>query len=233
MATTTASRYDRLTRDELYELAQERELPERSTMSRDELQASLELDDLGPDAVDMLLDHHQEIRRLFDEFGSLSARPSKRKERVVAELITLLVKHAEVEEQVFYPAVRHEVAGQQDAIDESMEEHHAAELLVQELDGMASDTTRYDMKVHVLEEYMRHHLEEEEQDLFPDVAAQLSEQRRREIGRGMVAAWQVAPTRPHPASPQSPPANVVLGLPTAAWDLVVSAVRRLRHRLRR
>lgn len=233
MATTTASRYDRLTRDELYELAQERELPERSTMSRDELQASLELDDLGPDAVDMLLDHHREIRRLFDEFGSLSARPSKRKERVVAELITLLVKHAEVEEQVFYPAVRHEVAGQQDTIDESMEEHHAAELLVQELDGMASDTTRYDMKVHVLEEYMRHHLEEEEQDLFPDVAAQLSEQRRREIGRGMVAAWQVAPTRPHPASPQSPPANVVLGLPTAAWDLVVSAVRRLRHRLGR
>ena len=231
MATATATRYDDMTRDELYEIAQQRELADRSTMSRDELQAALELEDTGPNAVDMLLGHHQEIRRLFEEIASMSDRPSKKKERLVGELITLLAKHAEVEEQVFYPAVRNEVPGQQDDVDESLEEHHAAEFLLRELDGMSSDATRYDMKVHVLEEYMLHHLEEEEEDLFPDVREALSEDRLREIGAGMVAAWDVAPTRPHPRSPQTPPGNILMGLPTAVLDLAVSVTRVLRRRL--
>ncbi len=233
MATPTATRYDDMTRDELYELAQERDVPDRSTMNRDELQAALELHDRGPNAIDMLLGHHDEIRRLFTEFEGLSSRPSKRKEDLVAELITLLAKHAEVEEQVFYPAVRNEVDGQTDEVDESLEEHHAAEFQLHELDGLPSDTPRYDMKVHVLKENMLHHLEEEEEDLFPDVREALSEERLREIGAGMVEVWEVAPLRPHPSSPQSPPANVLLSLPTAAWDLAVSLTRVLRRRLLR
>ena len=233
MAPSTATRYDDMTRDELYELAQERDVPERSTMNRDELQAALELEDLGPNAVDMLLGHHDEIRRLFEEFEGLSNRPSKRKEDLVAELVTLLVKHAEVEEQVFYPAIRNEVAGQQDEVDESLEEHHAAEFLLAELDGMSSDHTRYDMKVHVLKENMLHHLEEEEEDLFPEVREALSERRLREIGAGMVSTWEVAPVRPHPLSPQTPPGNTLLGLPAAVWDLAVSLTRVLRRRVLR
>lgn len=233
MASTTARRYDDMTRDELYELAQERDLPDRSTMTRDELQAALEREDTGPNAVDMLLGHHQEIRRLFERFEGMSNRPSKKKEALVAELITLLAKHAEVEEQVFYPAVRNEVSGQEDDVDESLEEHHAAEFLLRELDGLTSDATRYDMKVHVLAEYMLHHLEEEEEDLFPAVREQLSEDRLREIGAGMVKVWDVAPSRPHPRSPQSPPANVLMGIPTAAVDLAVSLTRVLRRRILR
>lgn len=232
-ATTTATRYDDMTRDELYELAQQRDVPERSSMNRDELQAALELHDLGPNAVDMLLGHHDEIRRLFTEFEELSDRPSKRKEDLVAELVTLLVKHSEVEEQVFYPAVHEGVPGQQDEVDESLEEHHAAEFLLAELDGMSSDHTRYDMKVHVLAEIVTHHLEEEEEDLFPAVREALSEERLREIGGGMVAAWDVSPIRPHPLSPQTPPANVLMGIPATVWDLSVSLGRMLRRRLLR
>jgi hemerythrin superfamily protein len=231
MSTTTRGHYDDLTRDELYELAQERDLPDRSTMDRDQLQAALELDDVGPNAVDMLLGHHREVRRLFEAIEELSDRPSKRKEELVAELVVLLSKHAEVEEQVFYPAVREEVGGQQDEIDESMEEHHAADLLLSELDGMPSDATRYDMKVHVLAEHMLHHLEEEEEDLFPTVREALPERRLREIGAGMVAVWEVAPPRPHPSAPQTPPGNVLLALPTAVWDLAVSVTRVVRRRV--
>ena len=230
----TATRYDDMTRDELYELAQERDVPDRSTMNRDELQAALELHDRGPNAIDMLLGHHDEIRRLFTEFEGLSSRPSKRKEDLVAELITLLVKHAEVEEQVFYPAVRNEVAGQADEVDESLEEHHAAEFLLAELDGMSSDTRRYDMKVHVLKENMLHHLEEEEEDLFPDVREALSEERLREIGggHGRGLGGRAAAAAPV-LSPQSPPANVLLSLRHGAWDLAVSLTRVLRRRLLR
>lgn len=231
MATTTTRPYDEMSKDELYELAQERDIPERSSMTRDELQAALETHDLGPNAVDMLLGHHDEIRRLFEEIDGLSSRASKRKEDLVAELVTLLAKHAEVEEQVFYPAVQQEVEGQQDEVDESLEEHHAAEFILHELDGLSSDSTRYDMKVHVLQEYMLHHLEEEEEDLFPAVREALSEERLRELGAGMVAMWDVAPTRPHPRSPQTPPGNVLMGVPTAVADVVVSLGRIARRRI--
>lgn len=231
MATTTAARYDDMTRDELYALAQDRDVPERSTMNREQLQAALEMHDRGPNAIDMLLGQHEEIRRLFSEFESLSSRPSRKKEDLVAQLVTLLVKHSEIEEQVFYPAVHEEVEGQQDEVDESLEEHHAAEFLLAELDGMSSEHTRYDMKVHVLKELVIHHLEEEETDLFPNVRAALSEERLREIGGGMTASWEVSPTRPHPMSPQTPPGNVLLGLPTTAWDLAVSFTRIVRRRL--
>lgn len=231
--TTTPSRYDDMTREELYELAQERDVADRSSMSRDQLQEALELTDVGPNAIDLLLGHHARIRELFEEIGGMSSRPSKRKEELVGELVTTLVKHAEVEEQVFYPAVRDEVDGQTDEVDESMEEHHLAEYALRELDGMPSDATRYDMKVHVLEENMLHHLEEEEEDLFVAVREALPERRLREIGAGIEAQWRVAPMTPRPHSPGTPPANVLLSVPAAAVDTVRAVVRMATRRLRR
>lgn len=233
MATTTRRRYDDMTRDELYALAQERDIDDRSTMNRDELQAALELDDTGPNAIDLLLGQHEKIRSLFEQIDGMSRRPSRKKEQLVGELITILSKHGEIEEQVFYPAVQNEVDGQSDEVDESMEEHHAAKFLLRELEGLSSDAPRYDMKVHVLKEHLLHHLEEEEEDMFPVVREALSDERLREIGDGMRKVWDVAPSRPHPAAPQTPPANVLMGLPTAVWDLAVSTVRLVSRRVLR
>lgn len=223
--TTTDTPYRDQTREQLYELAQERDIDGRSQMSKDELVAALTRSDQGPDAVDLLRRQHDAFRELFDEFRGLSARASQRKATLVRELITLLVKHSEIEEQVFYPAVRNEVPDVADDIDEDLEEHHAAELLLAELDHMTPDAERYDAKVTVLIEHMTHHLEEEEQDLFPKVRAGLDEQRRRDLGRAMLRMWEVAPTRPHPLSPSRPPANVLAGLPATVWDLTVGALR--------
>lgn len=231
--TTTRHRYDDMTREELYELAQERDIPARSSMNRDELRAALETHDIGPHAIDMLLRQHDQIRDLFAQFEGMSGRPSKKKEELVGELVTILSKHAEIEEMVFYPAVGNEVAGQKEEVDESLEEHHGADLLMRELEGMPSDATRYDTKVHVLMENVMHHLEEEESDLFPAVREALSEERLREIGAGMQEAWQVAPSRPHPRTPQTPPGNVLLGVPTAAWDLTVNIARMAQRTLLR
>ncbi len=69
--------------------------------------------------------------------------------------------------------------------------------------------------------------------MFPAVREALSEERLREIGSGMVRVWDVAPSRPHPAAPQTPPANVLMGLPTAAWDLAVSTLRLVGRRVLR
>jgi hemerythrin superfamily protein len=232
-ATTTGQDYEQLTKDELYELAQERDIDGRSQMDRDELVRALELGDTGPDAVELLRSQHDRFRELFAAFDGMSARPSQKKQDLVRTLITELVKHAEVEEQVFYPAVREEVDGIAEEVDEDLEEHHAAELLMDELDAMPADAERYDAKVRVLAENVGRHMEEEEEDLFPKVRSQLSEERRRELGKAMEQLWKVAPSRPHPASPDQPPANTVAGLPAAAIDLGVNVLRYARERLER
>lgn len=225
MATTTRTTYDQMSKDELYELAQERDIDGRSQMGKDELVTALELADRGPDAVTLLTTQHDRFRELFDEFEGLSGRPSQRKHDLVREMITELVKHAEIEEQVFYPAVREEVDGADDDVEEDLEEHHVAELLLAELDHLSPDADRYDAKVTVLIENVRHHMEEEEEELFPKVREQLSEERRRELGAAMEKMWPKAPTRPHPASPDTPPANVLAGIPATVLDLTVGLFR--------
>jgi hemerythrin superfamily protein len=223
--TDAGTAYEDRTREELYELAQEREIDGRADMSKEELVDALRLDDLGPDALALLQRQHDEIRSRFEEFDGLSSRASKKKDELVKSIITDLVKHAEIEEQVFYPAVRDELDGLGDELDEDLEEHHAAELLLSELDGVSSDAPRFDAKVKVLQENVLHHMEEEESDLFPKVREGLDERRRRELGGAMVELWKVAPTRPHPRTPDTPPGNLIAGVQGAATDVAVETAR--------
>ena len=233
MATRTAPRYEDMNREELYDLAQERDIEGRSGLSKGELVEALRLSDEGPDAVELLTEQHDAIRALFDEYQQLSSQPSKRKDELAAQLVTHLVKHAEVEELVFYPAVRAEVGDLGEEIDEDLEEHHAAELLLWEIDKVTSSDERFDAKVTVLRELVVHHLEEEEQDLFPRVREALDEQRRRQLGAAMVRAHKIAPSRPHPLTPDEPPANLLAGIVGFGQDAIVGLLRAAKRTLLR
>jgi uncharacterized protein (TIGR02271 family) len=188
--------YRQLTRQELYGLAQERGIEGRSRLTKDELVEALELDDVGPDAITVLLEQHDEIRQLFGRFGELSPRPSKKKQRLVHDMVTHLLRHARIEEQLFYPFVRNELPDIAGEVDEDLEEHHVAELLLSELAAMAPAATRYDAKVAVLIQTMSAHLDDEEEQLFPRVREEVSELSRRELGVAMAEAWLTVPTRP-------------------------------------
>lgn len=233
MATRTDTNYDEMTKDELYEEAKERNLDGRSQMTRDELAEALRLDDRAPEAIALIERQHEQIRDLMDQFAELSDRPSKKKDELVAELVTVLTKHARMEELVFYPAVMQEVPGLRPEIEEGIEEHHLTDLALKELSGLSSDAERFDMKVHVLIEAMRHHLTEEEQDLLPKVERGMDGKRRRELGEAMEKAWRSAPLLPHPSAPQTPPANVVASIATTVLDTVRTGVRLAVRRLRR
>ena len=230
MATTTSTRYEDHTKEELDELARERDVEGRSTMSKDGLVAALQLHDLGPDALDLLTDQHDRIRELFEALDRRAPGASQVKIDEVRELLSTLVKHAEIEETVFYPAVRAALS-EDDLVDESLEEHHAAEVLLFELERSPAGAERYDAKITVLSELVLHHIEEEETELFPKVREAIDGERRRDLGRQMERAWHLAPSRPHPASPDTPPGNRLLALPAAGLDLVVGVLKAGKRRV--
>ncbi len=177
------------------------------------------------DAITLLKADHRAVQKLFKQFEKSGDRAVVTKRNIVKDIVKELSIHAAIEEQVFYPSVRNEVDGAEREVLESLEEHHVAKWLLSEIDGMSPDDERFDAKVTVLIEAVRHHVEEEETVLFPEVRAALGRKRLGEIGEVLAKAKAVAPTRPHPRSPDSPPANIVSGVVSGAVDRLRSTVK--------
>ena len=147
------------------------------------------------DAITLLKSDHKAVAKLFREYKS--ARPARRS-KIVARVIEELSIHAAIEEQVFYPAVREEVPDLEDDILESFEEHHVLKWTLAELSAIGPDDERYDAKVTVMMEQVRHHVEEEEGDWFPKVRTALSRTRLSELGAELETAKKRAPHTPEP-----------------------------------
>lgn len=181
-------------------------------------------------ALTLLKQDHQNVDALFSRFEELAkGNGTKAKADVVHKIITQLSIHAEIEEQVFYPAVRAALADKEidPTIFEALEEHHAVKVLLSEIEKLAPAHERYDAKVTVMIENVRHHVEEEENELFPKVREAMTVQQLEEMGEAMEQAKKTAPTRPHPLAPDQPPANVLLGLPVAMLDRAVTTGKEL------
>ena len=132
--------------------------------------------------------------------------------------------HAAIEEQVFYPVTRATVPETEDIALESLEEHHIVKWVLSELDGMDPTDERFDAKVTVLIENVRHHVKEEETEYFPMVRDELGRNALADLGEAMVAARDAAPTHPHPRSPDTPPGNLVVGTAAGIADRVGDTV---------
>jgi hemerythrin superfamily protein len=178
------------------------------------------------DAITLLKRDHERVEKLFKQYEDAGPRAYKTKRGIVDRIIRELVQHAEIEEQVFYPAVREMVPDEEDLVLESLEEHHLVEVTLAELDGMDPEEERFDAKVRVLIEHTRHHVEEEETELFPAVRDALGRKQLTEIAERMEHVRKAAPTRPHPRSPDTPPGNVITGAAAGVIDGVRDAVRR-------
>jgi hemerythrin-like domain-containing protein len=176
------------------------------------------------DAITMLKEDHQAVERLFKRFEKAGDRAFAEKRRLADQIIESLSKHAVIEEQVFYPVARATVPGTEDVVLESLEEHHIVKWVLSELDGMDPADERFDAKMTVLIENVRHHVKEEEQDFFPKVRAELDRNALAEVGRAMATAKDQAPTHPHPRSPDTPPANLVASAGASVVDRLSDTV---------
>jgi hemerythrin-like domain-containing protein len=151
---------------------------------------------MSTDAIVLLKADHKEVRKLFRDFQNAGENATQRKGQLVSKMIELLTVHTYIENEVMYPEVRRLLPDLEDDVLESYEEHHVADVLVMELFGMTPDAERFDAKTSVLIESVTHHIEEEENEWFPQVRAGLGRKQLQELGERLLQAKQKAPRSP-------------------------------------
>ena len=118
-------------------------------------------------AIELLKQDHKTVKGLFDQFEEADKLAEKKK--IVAQAINALKIHASIEEEIFYPNVFKAVG--KDLMTEADEEHHVAKILIAELEAMDGSEDHYDAKFTVLSENIRHHIKEEEGEMFKKAAS--------------------------------------------------------------
>jgi hemerythrin superfamily protein len=119
------------------------------------------------DAIELLTADHKEVKQLFAQFKKLKEDGSDEDKSAIVEKVCNALKiHAQIEEEIFYPAVRKAIEDA-DLMDEALVEHAGAKDLIAQLEGMDSEDDLYDAKVTVLGEQIDHHVKEEEGEMFP------------------------------------------------------------------
>lgn len=117
------------------------------------------------DAVALLKQDHREVETMFKEFEQLDSKAEKGK--LAAKICLMLTVHATIEEELLYPQAHDEI--EEDLVDEAIVEHGSARQLIAEIEAMNPGDHLFDAKVKVLGEYIRHHVKEEEGEMFPQL----------------------------------------------------------------
>ena len=121
------------------------------------------------DAIALLTGDHREVEELFEQFEKLGERDNAKKKQIADQICTALIVHAQIEEEIFYPATREAVKDADDLLDEAEVEHASAKDLILQIQEMDPEDELYDAKVKVLSEQIEHHVKEEEKAMFPKV----------------------------------------------------------------
>ena len=140
------------------------------------------------DALALLKKDHQSVEKLFARFEK---NPSK---AIADKFVRELSIHAAVEEQLFYPAIRkaaeeNKLEEADDKVLEALEEHHVAKWVLSEIEKLDEDDERFEAKCMVLIESVRHHVKEEEGELFRSVRRLMKRNQLAELGR-LMQSWE-------------------------------------------
>jgi len=132
-------------------------------------------------ATDLLRKQHRQVASLLKKV--LGSDDGQERRKLMDEITDHLQRHTRIEEEIFYPAFR-EGAGTQKAdalVRESFEEHHLVDVLLEEISEMDPEDEQYDAKVTVLKEVIEHHVEEEQDEMFPAAEKKLGKARLEEL----------------------------------------------------
>ena len=117
-------------------------------------------------AIALLTQDHREVEEFFEEYKEL--HNDRAKAELARKICNALKVHTRIEEEIFYPAAR-KATGDEDLLDEALVEHAGAKHLISEIESMKVGDDLYDAKIRVLGEQIKHHVKEEEEELFPEI----------------------------------------------------------------
>ena len=173
------------------------------------------------DVIDLLTNDHAEVNGLFARFKQASKPDTKRE--LANEIVHGLSVHAAVEETFVYPLMRAKLENGSEKADHAIAEHAEAKRLLAEIEKLDPDKSDFDKTMEKVTESVRHHVAEEEGELFPELRSNTSPDMREKLGTVVEKAKGLVPTHPHPLVPGTATAQLVTG----PWASIVDHVRDL------
>ncbi|KUM78016.1 hemerythrin domain-containing protein [Streptomyces sp. ISL-22] len=177
----------------------------------------------GGNVIQELTADHREVDALFAQMETHAGADPKRRE--LADHLTMeLVRHSVAEEEHLYPAVRRYVDGGDDLADKEIADHSEVERLLKELEDRQPGDAEFDTLIAQLKSSVAAHVRDEEDRLFHLLADACPPETLDELGEKVRKAKETAPTRPHPAAPDTPPLNKLLAPGTGMVDRLRDAL---------
>jgi hemerythrin superfamily protein len=145
------------------------------------------------DALALLKEDHQKVKKLLGEIEKTTERGVKTREQLFEKLVHELTIHEQIEEQIFYPAVKERAEKKElkELVTESYEEHHFVDTVKAEIEGTPLDAEEWAAKLKVMMENIEHHaFEEEEGKMFPKVQEAFTKSELEDLGTQMAELKQ-------------------------------------------
>ena len=172
------------------------------------------------DVIEVLEHDHREVEQMFQELTSLRGAATdqdRARRKDLAEQVTIeLVRHSVAEEVLVYPKVEREVDAEQ--AEHARKEHAEAEETLARLEKLDADDPSFDDELATLMAEIRHHIEEEEQEMFAHMRQVIDPDELRSLGARVEAFKKVAPTRPHPNVPNQALPRIAAGPAASLFD---------------
>ena len=142
------------------------------------------------DAMSLLKDDHQKVKKLLAELESTTERGVKTREELFTKVKQELVVHEAIEEEIFYPALKEHPKTKEIAL-EAYEEHHVVDTVMAEIEGVAYDDEKWGAKFTVMKENLEHHIEEEEGEMFKQARQVFDQDELTHLGESMRRAKKI------------------------------------------
>jgi len=172
------------------------------------------------DVIEILTHDHREVEQMFAELDRLHGaadEQSQSRRKDLAEQVTIeLVRHSVAEEVALYPKVKEKVSEAE--AERAKREHAEAEETMKRLEKLSPSDSGFEAELTTLMTEVRKHVAEEEGEMFPHLRVIFSQEELVDIGKQVEAVKKLAPTRPHPSAPDTPPGNLVLGPIAGLFD---------------
>ena len=172
------------------------------------------------DVIEVLEHDHREVEQMFAELeqlrGATTDEQTSRRKELTDQVTIELVRHSVAEEVLVYPKVDDKVSKEE--ADHAREEHAEAEETLKRLEKLDADDPSFDDELAELMKEIRHHIEDEEGEMFAHMREVIDEDELRKLGERVEAFKKVAPTHPHPHVPNTAGARTAAGPAASLFD---------------